>query len=96
MNLHVVAVFTFKESDVFDGLELLKKLVIATRKEAGCLQYDVVEDREIIGKVFLVELWETDEHHYNHGKQEHLSDFRRDVQHFLKSSTEVYRGFKIF
>ena len=56
MNLHIVALFRFKENHLFDAIELLKKLVIETRKEEGCLQYDLIEDRENKGTYFIIEL----------------------------------------
>ena len=59
MNLHIVALFRFKENHLFDAIELLKKLVIETRKEEGCLQYDLVEDRENKGKSIRGTWWTT-------------------------------------
>ena len=96
MNLHIVALLRFKESHLFDAIELLKKLVIETRKEEGCLQYDLVEDRENKGTFFIIELWETEEHHYKHGSQEHLLFFREYAAPLMDSQTEVYRGRKVF
>lgn len=95
MNLHIVALFTFKENYLIDAIELLKKLVFLTRKEDGCLQYDLIEDKENKGVMFLVELWETEEHHYKHSISEHLDEFRRLSSEML-STTQVYKGFKIF
>lgn len=95
MNLHIVALFTFKENYLIDAIELLKKLVFLTRKEDGCLQYDLIEDKENKGVIFLVELWETEEHHYKHSISEHLDEFRRLSSEML-STTQVYKGFKIF
>lgn len=95
MNLHIVALFTFKENYLMDAIEILKKLVILTRKEEGCLQYDLIEDRNNKGVMFLVELWETEEHHYHHSSSEHLDEFRRHSSGMMESQ-EVYRGHKIF
>lgn len=95
MNLYIVALFTFKENYLIDAIELLKKLVFLTRKEDGCLQYDLIEDKENKGVMFLVELWETEEHHYKHSISEHLDEFRRLSSEML-STTQVYKGFKIF
>ena len=96
MYLYIVALLRFKESHLFDAIELLKKLVIETRKEEGCLQYDLVEDRENKGTFFIIELWETEEHHYKHGSQEHLLFFRENAAPLMDSQTEVYRGRKVF
>ncbi len=95
MNLYIVALFTFKENYLIDAIELLKKLVFLTRKEDGCLQYDLIEDKENKGVMFLVELWETEEQHYKHSISEHLDEFRR-LSSGMLSTTQVYKGFKIF
>ena len=95
-NLYIVALFRFKESHVMDAIEILKKLVIETRKEEGCLQYDLIEDNQNKGVFFIVELWETQEHHYQHSGTDHLMDFRHQVAPMLEETTQVYRGAKIF
>ena len=95
-NLHIVALFQFKESDLMDALELLKKLVFETRKEEGCLQYDLIEDKENKGVFFIVELWESDEHHHQHNGTDHLMNFRNQSAKMLTKSAEVYKGYKTF
>lgn len=95
MNLHIVALFKFKENYLMDALEVLKKLVIETRKEEGCLQYDLIEDKYEKGTLFLIELWETEEHHHKHSVTEHLDEFRRISANMLETK-EVYRGNKVF
>ncbi len=79
-----------------DALELLKKLVIETRKEEGCLQYDLVEERENKGTFFIVELWESEEHHHQHNGTDHLLNFRNQAAPLLQKSAEVYKGYKTF
>ena len=96
MNLHIVALFRFKENHLFEALELLKKLVVETRKEQGCLQYDLVEDRENIGTFFIVELWENEDYHHLHSVTDHLLKFRQNALPLMVSQTEVYKGMKVF
>lgn len=95
-NLYIVAVFHFKENDLMDALELLKKLVYETRKEDGCIQYDLVEDHENIGVFFITEIWESVEHHFQHNGSDHLMQFRIDSARMMEKSAEVYKGFKTF
>lgn len=96
MSLYIVALFRFKENYMMDAIELLKKLVIETRKEAGCLQYDLIEDNENKGVFFLIELWETQENHHQHSITEHLMNFRNQSAPMLEESIQVYKGAKIF
>ena len=79
-----------------DAIEILKKLVVETRKEEGCLQYDLIEDKNEKGIFFLIELWETEEHHFKHSTTEHLDNFRRQSLPILDESAQVYKGFKVF
>lgn len=95
-NLYIVALFRFKENYLMDAIEILKKLVIETRKEEGCLQYDLVEDIEQKGTFFIVELWESQEHHYKHSTTEHLDHFRIQSAPMMEEYAQVYKGFKTF
>ena len=96
MNLHIVALFRFHENYLMEAVELFQNLVKETRKEEGCLQYDLIEDKENKGTFFLVELWESVEHHNRHNGQDHLLNFRRDASKILAATTDVYKGFKIY
>lgn len=96
MNLHVVALFKFKENCLMDAVELFQNLVRETRKEEGCLQYDLIEDKDNKGTFLMIELWENTEHWNRHNGQDHLLNFRQDVSKMLESSTQVYKGFKIY
>jgi quinol monooxygenase YgiN len=95
-NLYIVALFQFKENDLMDALELLRKLVIETRKEEGCIQYDLVEDRENKGLFFIMEIWESEEYHHQHTGSNHLMNFRIQSVPMLEKSAEVYKGYKTF
>ena len=95
-NLHIVALFQFKESDLMDALELLKKLVFETRKEEGCLHYDLIEDNTNKGVFFIIELWESEEHHHQHNGADHLMNFRNQSASMLVKSAQVYKGYKTF
>lgn len=95
-KLYIVALFRFKSTHLQEATELLKTLVTETRKEEGCLQYDLIEDKETAGTYFLIELWDTEEHHRKHGETAHLAEFRERSAPATEISTVVYKGFKIF
>lgn len=96
MNIYVVALLKFKENHLFEAIELLKKLVAETRKEEGCLQYDLIEDNDNKGHFFMVELWETEEHLRKHSVQDHILEFRKNAVSIMESQNLVYKGKKIF
>lgn len=96
MNLHIVALFKFNESYLMEAVELFQKLVRETRKEDGCLQYELVEDKDQKGTFFLIELWESVEHHNHHNGTDHLLEFRNNASKILTETIQVYKGFKIY
>lgn len=60
-----------------EGQELLveaelRALVAPTRREEGCLQYDLHRSRELAGQFFLHEVWESCEHHTAHTRTPHF------------------------
>ncbi|QFG52872.1 putative quinol monooxygenase [Chryseobacterium sp.] len=95
-ELYIVALFRFRENYLMDAVEILNKLVYETRKEEGCLQYDLVEDTDQKGVFFIAELWRSAEHHRQHNVSEHLMEFRRLAAPLLEGAVQVYRGYKTF
>ena len=60
-----------------EGQELLleaelRALVAPTRREDGCLQYDVHRSTEVPGQFFLHEVWESRDHHTAHTRTPHF------------------------
>jgi quinol monooxygenase YgiN len=60
-----------------EGQELLleaelRALVAPTRREEGCLQYDLHRSTDLTGQFFLHEVWESREHHTAHTRTPHF------------------------
>jgi quinol monooxygenase YgiN len=60
-----------------EGQELLleaelRALVAPTRREEGCLQYDLHRSTDLAGQFFLHEVWESREHHTAHTRTPHF------------------------
>jgi quinol monooxygenase YgiN len=66
----------------------LRALIGPTRKEEGCLRYDLHRSVEGPGAFLLHEIWETREHHTSHTKTDHFLRWnaRKDA---LLASREV-------
>ena len=96
MNIYLSAVIHIKENSMMDAIELLKKLVIETRKENGCIQYDLYEDHRDKGVFFIHETWETSEDLHNHQVSDHMMKFRDGISSLLEKPNIVYVGNKIF
>lgn len=59
----------------------LRALIAPTRREEGCLQYDLHRAADGSGAFLLHEVWETREHHTAHTKTDHFLrwDARKDA-----------------
>lgn len=96
MNIYLSAVFHIKENSMMDAIELLKKLVIETRREKGCIQYELYEDNRNKGVFFIHENWESNEDLHNHQVSEHMMKFREAIVSLIENPTLVYAGNKLF
>lgn len=96
MAVYLSAIIHIKENYMMDAIELLKKLVIETRKEKGCLQYDLFEDIRNKGVFFIHEQWETNENLQSHQVSEHMIYFRENIAEYMEKPNMVYLGNKLF
>lgn len=96
MNIYLSAVIQIRENYIMDAIELLKKLVIETRKENGCIQYDLFEDNRNKGVFFIHEIWESKEDLHNHQVSDHMMVFRDGIASFLEKPNITYVGNKLF
>lgn len=96
MNIYLSAIIHIKENAMMEAIELLKKLVTETRKEKGCIQYDLFEDNRNKGVFFIHENWESYEHLQHHQVADHMMKFRESVAPLLEKPNIAYLGNKIF
>jgi hypothetical protein len=96
MNIYLSAIIHVKENSMMDAIELLKKLVIETRKEKGCIQYDLFEDHRNKGVFFIHETWESNEDLQQHQVSDHMMNFRENAASLLEKKNIVYIGNKLF
>lgn len=62
-------------SSIVTVREELLKLVVETRKEEGCLQYDLHEDNSVSGRFIFYENWSSRELWQQHMNSEHIKAF---------------------
>ena len=96
MNIYLSAIVHIKENYMMDAIEILKKLVVETRKEKGCIQYDLFEDNRNKGVFFIHENWQTNEDLHNHQVSDHMMKFRESISSLLEKPNIVYIGNKLF
>ena len=92
MSFAVIASFTIDPANAHPFEAALKVLTEATRREPGCIQYDVHASTDTEGAYFIVELYETEEDYLLHREQQHILDFRQIAAPLFKEPPVVLRG----
>jgi quinol monooxygenase YgiN len=72
MSLRVVARIKARAETVSEVRELLSSLVEPTRKEFGCITYELLQNTEDPTDFTFVEEWETDEALASHAASDHI------------------------
>ena len=89
MNKQLPIIVKFKVKP--DKIELvtseLLKILEPTRKEDGCILYDLHRDLEDPTVLMFYEIWETVDHWRVHDKQEHIAKFRKAIDGAVESIT---------
>lgn len=67
----------------------LLRLVEQTRKEKGCINYDLHDSVENAAKFLMYENWESEADLDAHSKSAHLREFGKVMGPFLERPTEV-------
>jgi len=94
--IKVVAKNFAKENGVDKVIELAKELVEKTRKEVGCIKYEMYQDVKVPTELIIREEWESEVDLNNHMSSE---DFKRIVSQMAKylskkAEINIYR--KVF
>jgi len=85
----VVARMTAKPGMQARLQEELLHMVAETRKEEGCLNYDLHRFAEDPGQFLFYENWVSQAHLDRHAQSAHIQSFRARASEFLASPTEI-------
>ncbi|VXD25929.1 Antibiotic biosynthesis monooxygenase [Planktothrix serta PCC 8927] len=82
-----------------DKVEALKAVLLAlvepTRQEAGCLQYDLLQNQEDLTDFTFVEEWESLQHLQSHLASVHLQKALTQIEGLVASPPDIRRYDKI-
>jgi quinol monooxygenase YgiN len=92
-TVHVIATFLAAEGREDELESALRELIEPTRREAGCIRYDLVRSFPGVSpaELVFVEEWESVETLDAHGRAPHLQGLRERVQHLLAAAPHVIR-----
>lgn len=94
--IYVVATLTIKSGSMAAVVAAAKPCIEATRRETGCLAYDLHSSITDENTLVFVEKWETREHLTAHSKQPHLAAWREaSAPHTVSRVIEIVHPDKV-
>ena len=75
MELKIIATILVKEASRQDMEGVFHKVVDETRKEAGCVSYDLHQDTKNPLKYTLIEVWKSQDAIDSHNESSHFKAF---------------------
>jgi quinol monooxygenase YgiN len=92
MSFTVIASFTIDPINKTAFEAALKVLTEATRREPGCVQYEIHSSTDTDGAYFIVEQYATQNDYLSHREEQHILDFRQIAAPLFKEPPVVLRG----
>lgn len=90
--VHVLVPCVIEERHVARALVVYRELVGATRQEAGCLSYELLQRTDDATRFVLVETWESQDHLDAHTRTEHFVRLVAELEQLEQAdSAELYR-----
>ncbi|NWG02657.1 MAG: antibiotic biosynthesis monooxygenase [Syntrophaceae bacterium] len=90
-TLRVIARIKARPNKVNELLSILKSLVEPTRKESGCIQYDLLQNNEDPTDFTLIEEWQNDTALQSHFATEHFKGALFKLPNLVASEPEIQR-----
>lgn len=88
-GLTVIAFVTAKAGHQDQVREALLDLVAQTRKETGCINYDLHQSQQNTNEFALYENWDTAANLDAHAKSAHIQEFLRIAGHLLERPADI-------
>lgn len=90
-RVSLIPTFVAKPGSIQDLENALNDLQAASRRDPGCVVYDVLGDLADPARFFLYEQWEDDESLADHNRQSHVTDFLAVADPLLAEPMVVHR-----
>lgn len=89
-KLSVIAKFTAKPGREKDVLSGLTDMIAPTRKEEGCINYDLHESRSVPGVFYFYENWTGKDVLDKHLASSHIQNALKKIEGCLKEPIELH------
>lgn len=93
--LTVIAENHFNEESIDKVKETIIKLIEQTKKEDGCIKYDIVQDTTNPGLLTMIENWDSLESLKKHGSNPDFLKMVKELGEYTNKPTEmkIYKEF---
>lgn len=90
MSVHTLLVKFSSSPEKAKALEAsLLRMAVESKKEVGCLNYDLHQSTETPGDFMIYESWENKSAHSMHDQSLHVKEWRERKHEFLDAATVV-------
>lgn len=86
-QLPLIVKFEVKDEKLAFVKNELMKILEPTRKENGCLLYELHQDLDDPNILMFYEIWETREAWKAHDNKQHILDFKKAIEGFVDNIT---------
>lgn len=90
MTKHLTVILKFKEEYTKQAKSLLENLVENSRKENGCLQYDLHQNIENHNVFILHEVWQNQDIFDLHNSHHYVKNFFEIVPNLLEEKPTIF------
>lgn len=90
-SIRVITSIHVQEDKTEEAISLLKELVAATRSEAGCLRYELLQSSIIATEFVLLEEWQNEQVFNQHMNMPHVQEALLEGGMFLTSPPDIRR-----
>lgn len=95
MTIYLTAIVKSKEGNSEAMKTLLQELVVESRKENACLQYDLHQDKGNQNVFIFHEIWENQEGWDFHNSQTHIARFIAESAAIIDGTVTIYNTDKV-
>lgn len=91
MKIYLTALIKSKPEHTTEVLELLQNMVINSRKETACLQYDLHQDNDDKNTFVFYEIWNSEAELAHHNEQPYLKAFIAIIDEKLQEAPAIHK-----
>lgn len=95
MKIYLTAIIKSKPEFLSEVKSTLENMVVHSRKETACIQYDLHQSLDDENIFTFYEIWENKESLNEHNQQPYIKDFENSVSEKLQEKPLIYITQKI-